>query len=154
MGDIHTDPVELYRIIKSRAKNDLPIAVGNISFADLMVFFNIKITSQLINKSMIDKEDNSIVNEFKKELHKKKLELEMDFPNYIATLSDLVNFINGRRDRKKILMKDGINFLNYIKNRVSDNVYDYLVKLYSVEKYLVMIKCYELKKVKYDSCDF
>jgi hypothetical protein len=45
---------ELYRAIRSKAKNDLPDLEGPISFSDLMVFINISNTSVPFRRGFIN----------------------------------------------------------------------------------------------------
>jgi len=146
------DAAELYRAIKSKAKNDLPEMSGPISFSDLMLFINITNTSVPLRQNFTANEANiATMLEIKKQTQRRKTVLELTLREHLNSLSKWVNFINGRRDRRRILMKDGINFLNFMHGKVDTSAYNYLVELYFVEKLLMMIKCYELEKIVYDA---
>ncbi len=141
------DPSLIRRILNSNAKNDLPVYEGNITFSDLMLFIN-------ANSGPIKLEDANTIATVKQILTEKKIALELKMQDHIEQLSKWINFINGRRDRRKILLNDGISFLNFMRQKVDSKTYNYLVELYSIEKILTAIKFYELRKITYGDIEF
>lgn len=146
------DLVDLRRTIHSSRKTEEKDLDDDhqITFSDLMLFLNVRNDIGCFYA----KATKDFIENTKRYLRVKKNSLEQRFSDYSKPISKWVNFITSRRDRKKILMKNGINFLNFMKYRVSADVYGYLVELYTTEKILILIKNYDLSHIVYDILDF
>ncbi len=152
MNETDIDYTAFHRIFRSTAKNDLDVCEGSITFPDLMLYINAKATPIKIDE-FIPFGDETVA-AVKNKLKQRKIVLEKTMPEHIQTLSKWINFINGRRDRRKLLMNDGVGFLSFMHRKVDEKTYNYIMELYSVEKTLTTIKFYELRKISYETMDF